>query len=851
MTNKPENALVNKVVKKVPSWLLPIITTAVTVIPMTLILTLGNVSTSLGVGIISAVAAVLSSFLTKRKADREIESLRQQFKITREVERLEEKLPKLEQEVKKLLKERNDISTEITTLEETVNSYKENIREIEASLNRTKGEYDQLESSKAELTIKVNDLKQESGDLDRRIAQINLQNPDLATKENLHREIESKKLTKITLEEEVKALELKLINLVPLKAELASLEVSLASKKEELRLIQEKSEVLAKKAKELEDLTKTLQTLKLEHNKISVEKQQLEAIVAEIVKEIEELKQQNQDKNQERQTIQKDISILNTNLNNRQVQLTETQHKQEALDIEVKALKKKAAGLEIFRVTYDALFQESRNHQQQVDKLKPEIEGLKLQKQKIIQEIQEREKQYYNIEQKREELRKLEAEIREKRTVLGDLNRNNTTLEAVKQALEEKKASLEEEKANLDAKLRELKGEIDILENDGKVALKALTNPLWSKLPQQSINTLEDEKEFLRKFSESLRRQGLSFSERVIKAFHTSLKVQDISALVILAGISGTGKSELPQRYAQYMGAQMLNLAVQPRWDSPQDLQGFYNYIEKKYKPTDLMRGLYQYQNDAKMSDRLVIVLLDEMNLARVEYYFSDFLSKLETRRSQDTYLDLDVGSLPLSDKERRLKIPHEFLFVGTMNEDETTQSLSDKVLDRANVITFGKPQTLKLREENRGNGGVIANYSNYVSYSQFKRWIRQPDPNSKLVESVRSYLDETNIIMEHLGHPFAHRVYQAITCYVVNYPGVIEPNSEEFRGALADQFGQKLLPKLRGIMIDEYHDELESFGVIINRLGDVSLIKAFEQAKEGRFGQFQWRGFVYPDESK
>ncbi|WP_041235252.1 hypothetical protein [Dactylococcopsis salina] len=85
------------------------------------------------------------------------------------------------------------------------------------------------------------------------------------------------------------------------------------------------------------------------------------------------------------------------------------------------------------------------------------------------------------------------------------------------------------------------------------------------------------------------------------------------------------------------------------------------------------MRGLYQFNHQETLQDRLVIVLLDEMNLARVEYYFSEFLSKLETRRSQDTYLDIDVGSIPLPDEERRVKIPEQFLLVGTMNEDETT----------------------------------------------------------------------------------------------------------------------------------------------------------------------------------
>jgi 5-methylcytosine-specific restriction endonuclease McrBC GTP-binding regulatory subunit McrB len=334
--------------------------------------------------------------------------------------------------------------------------------------------------------------------------------------------------------------------------------------------------------------------------------------------------------------------------------------------------------------------------------------------------------------------------------------------------------------------------------------------------------------------------------------------VQDISALVILAGISGTGKSELPQRYADYIGAQKLTLAVQPRWDSPQDLQGFYNYIEKKYKPTDLMRGLYQYQHqpdgkrrddDDPMKDRLVMVLLDEMNLARVEYYFSDFLSKLETRRSRTTYLDLDVGSLSILEQERRLAIPQQFLFVGTMNEDETTQSLSDKVLDRANVLTFGKPQQLKLREE-ASNNTSVPSVEGYVSYSQFQGWMRKPDPDSEIVSKLRGYLDRANAIMNELGHPFAHRVYQAIARYVVNYPGV-EGNEAAFNAALADQFGQKLLPKLRGLMLDECDEQLEKFSGLINDIGDRDLINAFATARKGHFGQFQWRGVVYLEESE
>ena len=446
----------------------------------------------------------------------------------------------------------------------------------------------------------------------------------------------------------------------------------------------------------------------------------------------------------------------------------------------------------------------------------------------------------------------MKLEIKQKQRDINNLKSEENSILGHLDSDKRQKAELIQDIKKLEKYLKQLKGEIEEIENSAKVALQALHKALWHDFPQskrQIDTTPTGEQQFISEFTKHLTERGLTFPQRVINAFHTSLKVQDISALVILAGISGTGKSELPQRYAEYIGAQKLTLAVQPRWDSPQDLQGFYNYMEKKYKPTDLMRGLYQYQEDMNMKDRLVIVLLDEMNLARVEYYFSDFLSKLESRRSQKTtYLDLDVGSLPLPENERKLAIPQQFLFVGTMNEDETTQSLSDKVLDRANVLTFGKPEEFALRN---GNKNLAITSQDYISYSQFQGWIRKPDPDSEIVTKLRNYLNDANTIMDKLGHPFAHRVYQAITSYVINYPGVSDGDESAFNAALADQFGQKLLPKLRGLMIDECHRELEDFSRLINDIGDKALMDAFEAAKQDRFGQFQWRGFVYPKESK
>ncbi len=108
-------------------------------------------------------------------------------------------------------------------------------------------------------------------------------------------------------------------------------------------------------------------------------------------------------------------------------------------------------------------------------------------------------------------------------------------------------------------------------------------------------NTITEE-EALKKAKKYIEDCGLTFPDRVINAFHASLKTADMSPLVVLAGISGTGKSELPMRYAEGMGIHLVSLAVQPRWDSPNDLFGFYNHLEGRYKATELARAMVQFE---------------------------------------------------------------------------------------------------------------------------------------------------------------------------------------------------------------------------------------------------------------
>ena len=297
-----------------------------------------------------------------------------------------------------------------------------------------------------------------------------------------------------------------------------------------------------------------------------------------------------------------------------------------------------------------------------------------------------------------------------------------------------------------------LHGEIEML----KKVLASLEGKVGPKTVAEAEETLADllvvpgalnrasariarlgEAEALNQVRTHLRDQGLEFSERVVNAFHTSLKISSISPLTVLAGISGTGKSELPRQYATAIGIPFFQLAVQPRWDSPQDLFGFYNYLEHRYKPTELVRVMVHFdtrfwpKRAEPYKDHMALVLLDEMNLARVEYYFSEFLSRLEVRRDKEdepaAEIELELGHLPEGFSKKLYPVPR-LLFVGTMNEDESTQTLSDKVVDRANVLRFARPRKLVSPMVNEGTERV-SGQDKWLPFSVWKSWLRRDAP--------------------------------------------------------------------------------------------------------------------------
>lgn len=331
---------------------------------------------------------------------------------------------------------------------------------------------------------------------------------------------------------------------------------------------------------------------------------------------------------------------------------------------------------------------------------------------------------------------------------------------------------------------------------------------------------------------------GVQFNKRLLKSFHTSLKTSGWSPMTVLAGVSGTGKSLLPEYYCRYGGIYFMSMAVQPDWDSPQSLFGYFNSVDNRFNATTLLRAMTQFcdydnledtiQNMLKtenaeeylqklkvdeynLNDAIFLVLLDEMNLAHVELYFSDMLSKLERRRNsnENVAVEIDLGA---GMDKFPLELTDNVLWVGTMNEDETTKSLSDKVLDRGNLISFPRPKQFISRSKSESMDA-----SPMLRRSTWKAWISESvidDTNfKKLIGKYKTGLEAVNEAMEFAGRALGHRVWQSIENYMANHPDVVAAfKAENYDKAKCDKclseafeeaLVHKVMPKLRGIETD------------------------------------------------
>lgn len=395
--------------------------------------------------------------------------------------------------------------------------------------------------------------------------------------------------------------------------------------------------------------------------------------------------------------------------------------------------------------------------------------------------------------------------------------------------------------------LRERKRKIEEQTVDRDKRLAPIVEPWDSAVASALEMKTTDEAEWLADIHRNIEAAGFSFPLRLVEAFHTSLKIAPWAPLTALAGVSGTGKSELPRLYAYFGGLRFLSVPVQPNWDSPQDLFGFFNYMDGRFRATDLIRALYQGNRpraEGGLADAVLLVLLDEMNRARFELYFSELLSRLESRRGAATHhercIQVDLGA---GVEKLEVELTENVLYVGTMNEDESTHSLADMVLDRGNVISFPRPRKLKQRD----HLSALVRQGEVLPAATWHRWRKEPaELKNEVREEIGAALGEVNQALAEVNRAIGHRVLQAVESYVVNHPRT-GTSEDGWKHAFADQLAQKIMPKLRGIEVSS-----KAGGACLGCIHEVlvghapTLRRDFERARDSGDGSFLWANASY-----
>lgn len=381
-------------------------------------------------------------------------------------------------------------------------------------------------------------------------------------------------------------------------------------------------------------------------------------------------------------------------------------------------------------------------------------------------------------------------------------------------------------------------------------------------LGKKNFGQVLSEMDWLERIYERCIDSGIYFSKRLLYSFHTSLKTAGWSPLTVLAGVSGTGKSLLPEYYCRYGGIYFYAMAVQPDWDSPQSLFGYFNSVDNRFNATHLLRSMTQFSTsseelnkESNLSDYMFLVLLDEMNLAHVELYFSDMLSKLERRRNtnDNVCVEIDLGA---GMEKYELELNENMLWVGTMNEDETTKSLSDKVLDRGNLISFPRPTEFVSRTKVTNCDEALM-----LPKSIWNSWIDESiienDNFKKSMEGYKKGLEQINEALEFAGRALGHRVWQSIENYMANHPKVIDAyknDRDDKKNCLQEAFEEalvhKVMPKLRGI---ETTGEMKT--KCLDKISDIligsgglapGLQYDFNNALSSAYESFLWKSAKY-----
>lgn len=295
----------------------------------------------------------------------------------------------------------------------------------------------------------------------------------------------------------------------------------------------------------------------------------------------------------------------------------------------------------------------------------------------------------------------------------------------------------------------------------------------------------------------------LYYTKEIIARFFAGMAT---SKVLILEGISGTGKTSLPYAMGKFFNKETSIISVQPSWRDRAELLGYLNEFTKKFNETDFLKAVYQ----AGYSDKPNFIVLDEMNLARIEYYFAEFLSVMEMPDVHEWKIDLVPASEPSDPKlliNGKLFINQNTWFIGTANNDDSTFTITDKVYDRATPIVINNKAEL-----------IDCDYTNNVQMTfdyldeLFKKAQAEITMSTKVMDSFKK-VDE--YIQQNFKIAFGNRIMKQIKLFV---PVYVACGFTEVQG-LDYMLANKILRKFESLNLSFLHNELDGLIELLDKL--------------------------------
>ena len=326
-------------------------------------------------------------------------------------------------------------------------------------------------------------------------------------------------------------------------------------------------------------------------------------------------------------------------------------------------------------------------------------------------------------------------------------------------------------------------------------------------IPVDTINHIEN----------YIKNQGYNYTYNQLSNLYLSLKTKPFT---ILAGISGTGKSKIIRLFADSINADYTLISIRPDWNDSTELLGYKN-LDDKFIKGHLTKTILKAQ---KNKNKPHLICLDEMNLARVEYYLSDYLSIIESRKKvgQEIITD-DIVQFEENNETINLHIPDNIYIIGTVNMDDSTFQFSRKVLDRANTIEFSDVDLDNLFFENNEEVESL-NVSNNFLKTTYLKTMDIEEEYREYAKEINKKIIEINEILKKSQKQFAYRVRDEILFYLVENKKA-DLLHEDI--AFDYQIMQKILPAITG-------SEESVYQVLIDLLNFVCETNTIDTIEEG-----------------